>query len=92
MKRILPMRLERFQNLISIVENNSITDFLVGKYSLLDTIEDDFIEFISFLKEYQEQYEFTENEKDSIRISLIRYVSVAIQEGIDYNSIYDFIW
>ncbi len=92
MKRILPTKLERFQNLISALENNSITDFLIDRHSVLDVIEDDYGEFISFLIEYQEQYEFSEIEKDSIRLSLIRYIAIAIREGIHYDRLNEIIW
>jgi len=92
MKRILPRKLKRFQNLISSVENNSVTDFLIEGHALIDIIEDDFLEFIAFLKEYQALYEFSDSELDSIRISLIRYIAIAIQEGLTYNEINDFIW
>jgi len=33
---------------------HSLTDFLTGRHSVLDVIENDYVEFISFLKEYQE--------------------------------------
>lgn len=91
LKRFLPLKLERFQNLISSVENNSLTDFLNSRHSILELLEDDYLEFINFLKEYQEQYEFSDSEKDSIRISIIRYISIAIREGLDFN-INEDIW
>jgi len=63
MKRLLPRKLERFQNLISSVDNSTLTDYLREEQSLIDIIEDDYLEFISFLKEYQKHHEFTESEK-----------------------------
>jgi len=92
MKILLSIKLERFKNLVSSVENNSITDFLIERHSVIDVIEDEYIDFISFLKEYQEHYEFSKSEKDSIRISIIRYVAIAIREGIQFDGINESIW
>lgn len=85
MKRILPLKLERFLNLISSVENNSLTDFLNSRHSVIDLLEDDYLKFIHFLKEYQEQFEFSDAEIASIRISIIRYITIAIKESLYYN-------